>query len=70
MGGLLILVGLAGFLFGLVNLVRPLGRLRVETRKQATLVVGASVVVMVDQPVRRCANLTHPHRHLTAFNGM
>ena len=47
MGGLLILVGLAGFIFGLVNLVRPLGRLRVETRGQAGLVVGASVVVMV-----------------------
>ena len=47
MGGLLILVGLAGFIFGLVNLVRPLGRLRVETRGQAGLVVGASIVVMV-----------------------
>jgi hypothetical protein len=47
MEGLLILVGLAGFLFGLVNLVRPLGRLRIETRMQAGLVVGASVVVMI-----------------------
>ena len=47
MGGLLILVGLAGFLFGLVNLVRPLGRLRVETRKQAGLVVAGSLVVMI-----------------------
>ena len=45
MGGLLILVGLAGFLFGLVNLVRPLGRLRVETRGQAGLVVAGSFVV-------------------------
>jgi len=47
MGGLLILVGLAGFLFGLVNLVRPLGRLRVETRKQAGFVVAVSLVVMI-----------------------
>ena len=47
MGGLLILVGLAGFSFGLVNLVRPLGRLRIETRGQAGLVAGASIVVMV-----------------------
>ncbi len=47
MGGLLILIGLAGFVFGLVNLVRPLGRLRVKTRGQAGLVVGASIVVMV-----------------------
>ena len=47
MGGLLILVGLAGFLFGLVNLVHPLGRLRVETRKQAGLVVAVSFVVMI-----------------------
>ncbi len=47
MGGLLILVGLAGFLFGLVSLIRPLGRLRVETRKQAGLVVGASFVVIL-----------------------
>jgi hypothetical protein len=47
MGGLLILVGLAGFFFGLVNLVRPLGRLRVETRKQAGLVVAGSFVVML-----------------------
>ena len=47
MGGLLILVGLAGFIFGLVNLVRPLGRLRVETRGQAGLVVAGSLVVMI-----------------------
>ncbi len=47
MGGLLILVGLTGLIFGLVNLVRPLGWLGVETRKQAGLVVGASVVVMI-----------------------
>ena len=47
MGGLLVLVGLAGFFFGLVNLVRPLGRLRVETRKQAGFVVAGSLVVMI-----------------------
>ena len=47
MGGLLILLGLVGFLFGLVNLIRPLGWLRVETGAQAGLVVGASVVVMI-----------------------
>jgi hypothetical protein len=47
MGGLLILVGLAGFLFGLVNLVRPLGRLRVETRGRAGLIVAGSSVVML-----------------------
>ncbi len=47
MGGLLILVGLVGFLFGLVNLVRPLDRLRVETRGQAGLVVAGSLVVMI-----------------------
>jgi len=47
MGGLLILVGLAGLFFGLVNIVRPLGWLRVETRGQAGLVVGVSVVVII-----------------------
>ena len=47
MGGLLILFGLAGFIFGLVNLVYPLGRLRVETRKQAGFVVAGSLVVMI-----------------------
>jgi micrococcal nuclease len=47
MGNFLILVGLAGLLFGLVNVVRPLGRLQVTTRKRGGAVLGSSLVVMM-----------------------
>ena len=47
MGGFLVLVGLGGFLFGIVNLIRPLGRLRIETRGQAGAVVAGSLVLVL-----------------------
>jgi micrococcal nuclease len=47
MGPLLILLGLAALLFGLGNLIRPLGRMRVGTRRQAGLVVVGSLVLMI-----------------------
>ena len=47
MGGFLVLVGLGGAIFGIVNLVRPLGRLRIETRAQASAVVAGSFVLMI-----------------------
>ena len=47
MGGVLLLVGLVGFLLGLVNLFRPLGRLGIENRKQAGIAVAGSFVVMI-----------------------
>ncbi len=47
MGPLLILLGLGGFLFGLVNVVHPLGRLRIDTRKQAAWLLGASFVAII-----------------------
>jgi hypothetical protein len=43
----LILVGLAGLVFGLINLVRPLGRLQVTTRKRGGAVLGSSLVIMM-----------------------
>ena len=47
MGGFLVLVGLGGILFGIINLVRPQGRLRIETRGRAGAVVAGSFVVML-----------------------
>ena len=43
MGVLLVLLGLIGLVFGLVNLARPLGWLRVTTRGQAAWVLGGSL---------------------------
>lgn len=42
MGTLLGLLGLAGLVFGLINLVRPMGRLGISTRKGAGSLVSAS----------------------------
>lgn len=47
MGGLLILIGLGGFLFGLMNQIRPFGRLRFASRGQAGLVLGASLALII-----------------------
>ena len=47
MGPLLGLLGLGGLLFGLISLVRPLGWFGVTTRKQAVLVLGGSLALVV-----------------------
>ena len=46
MGDFAILIGLAGLVFGLVNLIRPLGRWQVTTRKRGAAVLGSSLVVL------------------------
>ncbi|HEU4915826.1 MAG TPA: hypothetical protein VFV13_04610, partial [Acidimicrobiia bacterium] len=46
MGAFLILVGLSGLVFGLVNVIRPLGRWQVTTRKRGAAVLGSSLVLM------------------------
>lgn len=43
----MVLAGLGGLIFGIVNLVRPLGRLHIETRAQAGAAVAGSLVVML-----------------------
>ena len=47
MGPILGLLGLGGLLFGLINLVRPTGRLGVASRKRAGSVLGASFGVLL-----------------------
>ena len=47
MGTLLILAGLVGLIVGVVSLVRPIQRLRIATRKQASLVTAASFVIVM-----------------------
>lgn len=46
MGALLVLVGFGGLIFGLMNLVRPMGLLKVTTRGTAGLVAVGSFVVL------------------------
>lgn len=46
-GGLLIFIGLAGLILGVVTLIYPIQRLRIPTRKMAGIVLGASFVVMI-----------------------
>ncbi len=47
MGALLGLVGIAGFIVGLISLFRPLTALRIQNRKQAGIVLGVSFVVLL-----------------------
>ncbi len=47
MGGFLILIGLIGFIVGVVSLFRPIRALRIKNRKQAAVVVGVSFVVLL-----------------------
>ena len=47
LGGLLIFIGLAGLVLGLVTLVKPIARTQVTTRRHAGAVLGAAFAVMV-----------------------
>jgi micrococcal nuclease len=47
MGTFLVLTGLFGLLFGLVNVVYPLGKWRVTTRKRGGAVLGSSFALML-----------------------
>jgi micrococcal nuclease len=47
MASFLVLLGLGGLLFGLINLVRPSGRLGMATRKRAGSLLGVSLGVFV-----------------------
>ena len=46
MGGLLVLIGVVGLGWALVNVARPTGRLQMTTRKRGAAMLGASLVVM------------------------
>lgn len=47
MGTTLILTGLVGLAFGLINIFHPLGRLRIETRRQGVVLLGVSLVMII-----------------------
>ena len=47
MADLTILIGLVGTGFGVVNLIRPFGFLRVTTRKRAAALVAVSLLLLV-----------------------
>ena len=47
MGVLLALIGMIGFLFGLLNLIRPLGKLQIDSRRDAGFLIGASFLVFL-----------------------
>lgn len=47
LGGLLIFIGLLGLILGIVTLIKPVGRLRIPTRRVAGAVLAASFVVMI-----------------------
>ena len=44
LGSILVIVGLATFIFGVVNVIRPIKRLKIPTRLFAMGVIGAGVV--------------------------
>lgn len=47
MGGFLVLVGCLGILVGLINVVYPIRKLKITSRKMAAAVLGASFVIVV-----------------------
>ncbi len=47
MGGLLLVVGFFGMLFGLINVVYPIRKMKIKSRKMAAAVLGASFLTFV-----------------------
>ncbi len=47
MGTLIVLAGLVGLLFGLINVIYPLGKWRVTSRKRGAAVFGSSLALVM-----------------------